>query len=149
MENIVLLECIYWLNSHFKCSFKNILEKKQEHFSLQSPPFVCLAWSVYRSASSPRNLFYPRKIPGCAPVTFNLTFHPNFHPNILVFANLPIYRKLIHDNISLVFGKAKIFYLVLFWRRYKILFLHINICIIETLVSVILKKIYIIFIYKY
>ena len=56
----------------------------------------------------------PRKIPGCAPVTFNLTFHPNFHPNILVFANLPIYRKLIHDNISLVFGKAKIFYLVLF-----------------------------------
>ena len=56
----------------------------------------------------------PRKIPGCAPVTFNLTFHPNFHPNILVFGNLPIYRKLIHDNIRLVFGKAKIFYLVLF-----------------------------------
>ena len=41
----------------------------------------------------------PRKIPGWAPVTFNLTFHPNFHLNILVFANLPIYRKLIHDNI--------------------------------------------------
>ena len=41
----------------------------------------------------------PRKIPGCAPVTFNLTFYPNFHPNILVFANLPLYRKLIHDNI--------------------------------------------------
>ena len=41
-----------------------------------------------------------RKISGCAPVTFNLTFHPNFHPNILVFANLPIYKKLIHDNIQ-------------------------------------------------
>ena len=43
-----------------------------------------------------------RKIPGCAPVTFNITFHPNFHPNN-VFANLPIYRKLIHDKVNLVF----------------------------------------------
>ena len=30
-------------------------------------------------------------------------FHSNFRHNIWVFANLPIYRKLIHDNISLVF----------------------------------------------
>ena len=29
--------------------------------------------------------------------------HPNFRPNICVFANLPVYRKLIHDNISLAF----------------------------------------------
>ena len=28
--------------------------------------------------------------------------HPNFHPNIYFFENLPIYRRLIHDNISLV-----------------------------------------------
>ena len=41
-----------------------------------------------------------RKIPCCTPVTFNLTFLPNFQRNILVFANLPIYRKLIHENIS-------------------------------------------------
>ena len=103
----------------------------------------------------------PQKIPGCAPITFNLTFHPNFHPNIWIFANLPIYSKLIHDNISLVFWKPKTFCLGLFWRRYKIvcsykhlrqklwlvlfwrryvLFLVINIGII-TSVSVILKKI--------
>ena len=62
----------------------------------------------------------PWKIPGCAPVTFNLTFHPNLHPNIWVFANLPIYSKSIHDNISFVFWKPKTFCLALFWRRYKI-----------------------------
>ena len=69
----------------------------------------------------------PQKIPGCTPVTFSLTFHPNFHPSILVFANLPIYRKLIHDNISLMFWKRRIFDLVLFWRRFKTLSVHINI----------------------
>ena len=69
----------------------------------------------------------PQKIPGCAPITFNLIFHPNFHPNILVFANLPIYRKLIHDNISLMFWKRRIFDLVLFWRRFKTLSVHVNI----------------------
>ena len=78
------------------------------------------------------------------PVSFSLTFHPNFHLNILVFANLPIYRKLLHDKMSLLIWKPKIFYLVLFWRIYKILFVHTNIRILETLVRVILKKIYII-----
>ena len=58
----------------------------------------------------------PPKISICVPVTFSLTFHPNFHPNILVFQNLPIYRKLIHDNTSLVLWKPRIFCLVLFWR---------------------------------
>ena len=58
----------------------------------------------------------PPKISICVPVTFSLTFHPNFHPNILVFANLPIYRKLIHDNANLVFWKPRIFYWLLFWR---------------------------------
>ena len=47
-------------------------------------------------------------------------FHPNIHSNIWVFANLLIYRKLIHDNVSLMFWKPIIFCLVLFWRRYKI-----------------------------
>ena len=130
MENIVLFVCIYGLNSHFKCSFKNILEKKQWNFSLQSLYFACHAWSVYRSQCPYfKKPVLPRKIPGYGPVTFNLTFHPNSHPNILVFANLPIYRKLIHKKISLLFWKPRIFYLVLFWRRYKILFVHINICI--------------------
>ena len=76
----------------------------------------------------------PRKIPGCAPVTFNLTFHPNFHPNIWVFANLPIYRKLIHETFAL-----ETLVSVILNRRY-VLFLVINIGIIIS-VSVILKKI--------
>ena len=80
---------------------------------------------------------------------------PNFRPNIWVFAKSPIYRKLIHDNISLLYWKPRIYCLV-FWRRYKIvhtpwklclvffcrryiLFLFINIGII-IFVSVILKK---------
>ena len=43
LDNITLFECIYGSNSHFKCSFKKILEKKQENFSLRSPSFVCHA----------------------------------------------------------------------------------------------------------
>ena len=109
----------------------------------------------------------PRKIPGCMPVTLILTFHPNFHRNICVFGNLPIYRKLIHNNISLGFWKPRIFCLVLFWRRHKIawtykyqklwlvlfwrryiLFLLINIGII-IFVSVILRKMKIISVHYY
>ena len=48
-----------------------------------------------------------RKISGCASVNFKLTFRPKFHPNILVFANLLIYRKLIHDNIKPCVLKTK------------------------------------------
>ena len=33
----------------------------------------------------------------------HLSFYPYFHPNVWVFANLFIYRKIIHDNRSLVF----------------------------------------------
>ena len=101
------------------------------------------------------------KISGCAPVTFNLILHSNSHPNVWLFANLSIYSKLIHDNISLVFSRPKIFCLVSFWSIYKIvctykylldklwfvllwrryvLFLVITIGIIIS-VSVILKKI--------
>ena len=75
----------------------------------------------------------------CASITLVLTFHPNFHSNIWVFTNLPIYRKLIHDIISLVFWRPRICCLVLFWRRYKF------VCILN-LICVILKNIYIIFI---
>ena len=41
-------------------------------------------------------------------------FHSYFHPNMWVFINLPIYRKLIHGDISLVFLKPIIFCLALF-----------------------------------
>ena len=73
----------------------------------------------------------PWKISGCAPVTFNLTFHPNFHPNIWVFANLPIYRKLIHETFALETLVSVIL---------NVLFLVINIGITIS-VSFILKKI--------
>ena len=69
-----------------------------------------------------------RKIPGCASVTFNITFHPHFHPNIGFFANLPIYRKIIHDNIALCFENQKPFVQYYFEGDIK-LFVHINICI--------------------
>ena len=143
---------IYGLNSHLKCCFKSILQKKREIFFLRSPSFVCLwfvlslplfvcTWSAYRSAPIPRNLF-------CQDSWFGArNSYPNCHLNIRAFANLPIYRKLIHDNISLVFWKPSIFCLVLFWRRY-ILYLFINITII-IFVGVILKKIKIIFIHNY
>ena len=39
-----LFVCIFGLNCHLKCSFKSILEKKQ-NFSLQGP-FVCRTWNV-------------------------------------------------------------------------------------------------------
>ena len=96
-ENISLFACNYGLNSHFKCIFKNILEKNKQIFPAE--PFFCMscAWSVYEVPLFQEIL--PQKIPGCAPVTFHLTFYPNFHPKILVFANLPIDRKSIQDNI--------------------------------------------------
>ena len=84
LKNIALFVCNYG-NSHFKCRFKNILEKVVHEVFIEVPLFQDIL---------------SRKIPCCTPVTFNLTFLPNFQRNILVFANLPIYRKLIHENIS-------------------------------------------------
>ena len=89
---------MHGLNFHFKCDFKNISEKNKKIF-----PCGALILYVVHEVFIEVPLFQEtcagRKIPGCAPVTFSLTFHLNFSPDILVFANLPIYRKLIHDNI--------------------------------------------------
>ena len=80
------------------------------------------------------------KVPGYAPLTLILTFHPNFHPNIWVSANLSIYKKLIHDNISLVFWKQRIFSLVLLLRRSKIIFINVVLILpITVITSLILK----------
>ena len=105
----------------------------------------------------------PQKIIGCAHVTFSLTFHTN----AWVFVNLPIYWKLIQDQINHKFSKPRIFFLVLFWMRYNIfcaykylhqklwlmfekdiLFLIIKIGVM-IFVSVILKKMHIIFLHNY
>ena len=100
--------------------FKEYLAEKTRIF-FPAEPFFCMSCMKCLSKCfySKKSVLH-RKIPGCASVTFNLTFHPNFHPN-WVFANLPIYSKLIHVKISLVFAKPKIFCLVSFWRRYKII----------------------------
>ena len=37
----VLFVCIYGLNSHLKCSFKSILERKHQNYSLRRPSFKC------------------------------------------------------------------------------------------------------------
>ena len=163
-EKIVLFVCICRLNSQLNFSFMSILEKKHKNFSLRNPSLLCRTWSVYWSVPILKSV-PPQKIPGCAPVTSSLSFHTN----VKVFVNLPIYRKLIHDNISHMFWKPRIFCLVLFWMRYKIAFtykylhqklwlallwrryisfLFINIDIV-IFVSVILKKIQITFIHNH
>ena len=85
---------------------------------------------------------------------FSWNSHPNFNRNIWGFANLPAYRKLTHNNISYVYRKPKIlfiylfiylFFLVVFWRRYKIVCTYA----LKTLFIVILQRIHIIFIYKH
>ena len=83
-------------------------------------PFFCMSYVKCLSKSLySKKPATPRKITGCVHVTLMLTFHSNIHLNISVFAMLLIYRKLIHDSISLMFWKPRIVCLVLFWRTYK------------------------------
>ena len=114
LEKIALLECIYRLNSHLKCSFKSILQKKHESFPCGAL-HLYVAHKVFVEVPRFQEICSAPKMFGCAPVTYILTFHPNFHPNIWVFVTLPIYRKLINGNISLVLKtKNLLFCLVLF-----------------------------------
>ena len=53
LEKCTLFVCIYGLNSHLKCCFKSILEKKHQKFSLRDLSFVCRIWNVYRSVPIP------------------------------------------------------------------------------------------------
>ena len=106
------------------------MEKRNKNFPLQSPSFVCRAWSVSQSAPIPRN---------CSVSKNSWLRACNFQLTILDFANLPIYRKLIYDYTSLVFWKPRIFCLVIFGRRYIIFIIKYWPIII--FVSVILKKI--------
>ena len=99
--------CIYGFISHLKCSF-NIFRRKKKKI------FPCRALLLYvvhevfievplfqETCPAPKNSSFR----AC---NFKRNFHPDFHPNIWVFASLPIYRKLIHDIIYLVFGKPRI-----------------------------------------
>ena len=93
LEKIALFVCIYGLHSNLKCSFKSILEKKHKNFSLRS----LLLYDVYEVFIQVP-LFQESCSGLCA-----CNSHPKFFPNIWIFANLPIHRKLIHDNVILVF----------------------------------------------
>ena len=125
LGKIALFTCIYGLNSHLKCSFKSIWRKNTKIF----PCKALILYVVHKvfikvhldkqetcfqeTCSAPKDSW----LRAC-------NSHPSFHPNIWLFTNLPIYRKSIHDNVSLVFWKPKIFCLVLFWRRFKIVFTY-------------------------
>ena len=61
-EKNALLVCIYELSSHLKSSFKSMLEKKHQIFSLRTLSIVSLTWNVYRSVPIPRNLPAPKNI---------------------------------------------------------------------------------------
>ena len=132
--------------------FQEYLGQKMRKFLPAEPFFRMSHMKCLSKCSYSKKSVLPRKTPGCAPVGFILTFHPNFHTNLWVFANLPIYKKLNHDNISHVFYMR---YKIVGTQKYLhqkldvyILFLIINIGII-IFVSVILKKIKIIFIHNY
>ena len=61
MEKRVLFLCIHGLNSHLKCSFKNILEKKHQTFCLRGLSFL-LSKRPYS-----KNFPCPKKISGYGP----------------------------------------------------------------------------------
>ena len=98
---------MYGLNSHLKCWRKN-----KKNFPCGALLLYVLHEVVIEVAQFQENCPAPKNswLRAC---NFQLNFHPDFHPNIWVFANLPIYRKLIVHII-----------------------VHINICILENLASV-------------
>ena len=87
---------------------------------MKFPPWRALllydAYEVFIEVSLFQKICSAPKNSWCASVTFRLTFHTT----VWVFVNLTVYRKLIHDNISHAFWKPRIFCLVLFWMKYKI-----------------------------
>ena len=96
-ENIALFVYIYRiaiLNAVLRIFWRNT----RKFFPAE--PFFCMSCiKCLSKCPYSKKPVLPQKTPGYTLVTLNLTFHPNFHPNILVFANLPVHRKLIHDNI--------------------------------------------------
>ena len=80
-------------------------------------PFFCMSCKKYLlKCPYSKKPVLPRKIPGCAPVTFNLLSW--------FLQNLPIYRNLIHDNISLAVENQESF--VQYYFEGDISFLFIN-----------------------
>ena len=118
LEKVTLFVCIYGLNSHSKCSLRVSWWKNTKNFPVQL--FFCISnmKCLPKFPYSKKSVLL-QKIPCYTAVTFILIFHPNFKLNIWVYVNLPIYKKLIHGNISLAFWKPRIFCLVIFWMRYK------------------------------
>ena len=111
--------CVHlWVKFSIKMRFYEYFGEKTRKLHPADPFFCmlhmkCLSKCLYSNKSLP-----PRKIAGGPPITFILTFNPDFNLNICVFANLAFTE--IWFNISLVFWKPRIFCLVLFCMRYKI-----------------------------
>ena len=61
VEKSALFVFIYGFNTHLKCSFKSISEKKHQNFSLWGLSFVCHTPNIYESGPIPRNLPCPEK----------------------------------------------------------------------------------------
>ena len=106
-DKIALFKFIYGLNSHLKLiSFEismSVLRVswRKNTFFFPAEPLFCMSYMKCLSKCP----FSKKPVLSCVPAT--LTFHANFYSNIWIFANLPIYIKLIHDNISLVFWKSR------------------------------------------
>ena len=84
-----------WVKYSIEMQLQEYLAEKSQKFLSGMLHMKCLSKCSYSKKS-----VLLQKIPGGAPVTFMLIFHPNFYTNVWLFVNLPIYRKLIHDNIT-------------------------------------------------
>ena len=61
-KNVPCLCASVGWNYNLKRTFKSILEKKDQNFSLRGFFFVYHTWNVYRSAPIPGKLFCPEKL---------------------------------------------------------------------------------------
>ena len=61
-KNVPCLCASVGCNYNLKRTFKSILEKKDQNFSLWGLFFVYHTWNVYRSTPIPRKLFCPEKL---------------------------------------------------------------------------------------
>ena len=73
-----LFVCIYGLNSHLKCSFKSILDKKHQFF-FRVGLFYCMS-SMKHFSNCPysKKLPLPRKIPDCSPGLYTIKVLQDF-----------------------------------------------------------------------
>ena len=108
-----------WVKFVFEMRFWGyLLEKRQEHFSLRSYSFLGRAYEVFiKVLLFQETCPFPKKswLRTCNFQLFILNFF--LISGFFEFTHL---QKINWWNISLVFSKPKVFCLVLFWRKYKV-----------------------------